>query len=117
MIYRDDKGLPALCPKFKFNFHYESDTTFDRLVQFVCSKNTCTQKMVKIARLVHNSFKKVSFQFFFCLLLLLLLLITFDKLISKTTQDTGGKILYDDWNPCQVVQEHINFFVNNFFYL
>ena len=48
--------------KFKFHFHYESDPTFDRLAQFVCSKNACTPKMVKIARSVLNLFKKVSFQ-------------------------------------------------------
>ena len=48
--------------KFKFHFHYESDPTFDRLAHFVCSKNACTLKMVKIARSVLNLFKKVSFQ-------------------------------------------------------
>ena len=48
--------------KFKFHFHYESDPTFDRLAQFVWSKNACTPKMVKIARSVLNLFKKVNFQ-------------------------------------------------------
>ena len=48
--------------KFKFHFHYESDPTFDRLAQFVWSKNTCTPKMVKIATSFLNLFKKVSFQ-------------------------------------------------------
>ena len=48
--------------KFKFHFHYESDPTFDRLAQFVCSENEYTLKMVKIVRLVLDLFKKVSFQ-------------------------------------------------------
>ena len=48
--------------KFKFHFRYESDPTFDRLAQFVWSKNLCTPKMVKIVRLAFDLYKKVSFQ-------------------------------------------------------
>ena len=49
--------------KLKFHFHYESDPTFDRLAQFVCSKNARTLKMVKSARPVLYLFKKVHFQY------------------------------------------------------
>ena len=64
--------------KFKFHFHYESDPTFDTLAQFVWSKNACTPKMVKIARLVLDLIEIFS-KFF----LLLLLLFSFSTGVSQ----------------------------------
>ena len=46
----------------KFHFHNESDATFETLNRFVCSKNACTQIMVKIAGSVLKLFKEASFQ-------------------------------------------------------
>ena len=73
-----------------FHFHYESDPTLDRLTQFVWSKNACTPKMVKIARLF-QFIQKSSFLLF---VFFLLLLFSFDWCISKPRQDTGVKLCY-----------------------
>ena len=92
--------------KFKFHFHFESDPTFDRLAQFVWSKNACTPKMVKIAMLILDKSKFSKF-------LSLLLLFSFDWSISKTRQDAGLKLclmiaIHDRW--CKSI---LIFFVNN----
>ena len=51
--------MPMHFKNSKFHFHYESDPSFDRLAQFVLSKNACTQI---IARSVLNLFKKSVFK-------------------------------------------------------
>ena len=78
--------------KFKVHFHYESDPTFDRLAQFVWSYNTCTPKMVKVARLVLNLSKKVYFQYLSSCCSVL-------TGISISQTRYRGETLHDDWNP------------------
>ena len=80
--------------KFKFHFHYESDPTFDRLAQFVWSKNVCTPKMVKIARLVLNLFKKSVFK-----ILVVVVVVQFRLAYLKNQTRYRGETLHDDWNP------------------
>ena len=75
--------------KFKFHFHYESDLTFDRLAQFICSKNVCAPKMEKIARSVLNLLKRSYSMFVF---FLFFLLFSFDWHISKTRQNAWVKL-------------------------
>ena len=80
--------------KLKFHFHYESDPTFDRLAQFVWSKNACTPKMVKIAKLILNLFKKSVFND--CLLLLLLVVVVVVVVQFRLAYLKNSSTLLDD---------------------
>ena len=88
--------------KFKFHFHYESDPTFDRLAQFVWSKNACTPKMVKIARSVLNLFKKSVFKILLLLVVVVVVVVVvvqFRQAHLKNQTRYRGETLHDDWNP------------------
>ena len=83
--------------KFNFHFHYESDPTFDRLAEFVWSKNTCTPKMVKITSSVLNLFKKISFQIL--VVVVVVVVVQFRQAYLKNQTRYRGETLHHDWNP------------------
>ena len=97
--------MPIHLKNSSFTFIMNQTPTFDRLAQFVWSKNTCTPKMVKIARTVRNLFKKFIFNVCLLLLLLLLLLIVVVVVVQfrlaylKNQTRYRGETLHDDWNP------------------
>ena len=85
--------------KFKFHFPYESDPTFDRLAQFVWSKNPCTPKMVRIARSVLNLLKKKSVFKIILFVVVVVVVVQFRQGCHKNQTRYRVDTLHNDWNP------------------